>query len=75
MTEKPDNVDEFLDLLDQARDEAEARQSAYLARAEHKAQAIAAQLTETLLTPEMRAAGMRFEWGPSEPEAAGTLDP
>ncbi|MEU5596668.1 hypothetical protein [Streptomyces sp. NPDC020298] len=62
MTAEPSDLADFFALLDKAQAEREVREAAYRARLDEACPALAAQLTETLLPADMRAAGMRFEW-------------
>lgn len=61
MTNCPESLDDFLAILDEAWQENSAREAAYRAWVDEALPALADELTETL-PPEMRAAGMRFEW-------------
>lgn len=62
MANRTDSLDDFLSVLDEAWREGRAREAAYRAWLDEALPALAEQLTETL-PPEMRAAGIRFEWG------------
>jgi hypothetical protein len=66
MTNRPDLLDDFLAFLDEASEEHRAREAAYREWLGRALPVIADELTETLLPPEMRAAGMRFEWEAAE---------
>lgn len=61
MTNRPGSLDEFLAFLDEASRESRAREAAYREWLGDALPAVADELTETL-PPEMRAAGVRFEW-------------
>ncbi|MFE9448294.1 hypothetical protein [Streptomyces sp. NPDC006739] len=62
MTEHPEITDAHVALVEQAYRVTRADVAAGWERIRHDADAIAEQLTETLLPPDMRAAGMRFAW-------------
>lgn len=61
MTNRSESLDGFLAILDEAARESRTREAAYRAWLDEALPAMADELTETL-PPEMRAAGMRFEW-------------
>lgn len=61
MTNRSGSLDDFLAFLDEASRESRAREAAYREWLGRALPAIADELTETL-PPEMRAAGLRFEW-------------
>jgi len=65
MTNRSDSLDDFLATLDEAWRESRAREAAYRGWLDKALPAMAAELTGTL-PPEMRAAGMWFEWGEGE---------
>lgn len=54
-------LDDFLAFLDEASREGRAREAAYRKWIGRALPVVADELTEAL-PPEMRAAGMRFEW-------------
>jgi hypothetical protein len=56
---------DFFALLDEAHRDRVAREAAYRAWLDEALPAMADELTGTL-PPEMRAAGIRFEWGEGE---------
>lgn len=62
VTDRPETLDDFLALLDEALRENRAREAAYREWLGEAGPAIAEHLTETVLPPELREAGVRFEW-------------
>jgi hypothetical protein len=65
VTAYPDSLNDFLATLDEAWRESRAREAAYRGWLEEALPAMADVLTG-LLPLEMRAAGIRFEWGEGE---------
>lgn len=63
MADRPETLDDFLTRLDEAQAESHARECACRKWLGEAAPAIADHLTETMLPPDLRAAGMRIEWG------------
>jgi hypothetical protein len=61
VTAYPDSLNDSLATLDEACREGRAREAAYRAWLDEALPAMADELTG-LLPPEMRAAGIRFEW-------------
>jgi len=61
MTERSDSLDDFLALVERAQQANRAREAAYREWLGEALPAMASHLTETVLPPEFRAAGMRFE--------------
>lgn len=62
LAEDHQDPDAFLAFLDQAHRVIEADRAAAWERIRRDADAIAAQLTETLIPADLRAAGIRIEW-------------